>query len=69
MILGGVCKVTPEDIRLHGDINVCVIGGMGGVNGSDSPTPDCGEKVHVRSLTLLKMLTHGIYETIGNSKT
>ena len=41
MLLGGVHKVTPEDIRLRGDINVCVVGGMGGVNSSNSPTPDC----------------------------
>ena len=41
MLLGGVHKVTPEDIQLRGDINVCVVGGMGGVNGSDSPTPNC----------------------------
>lgn len=35
-------------------------GGMGGVGGaSDSPTPDCAEKVHVSSLALLKMLKHG----------
>lgn len=33
-------------------------GGMGGVQ-SDSPTPDCAEKVHVSSLALLKMLKHG----------
>merc|ERR1711862_246511 len=26
---------------------------------SDSPTPDCSEKVHVSSLALLKMLKHG----------
>jgi 26S proteasome regulatory subunit N11 len=26
---------------------------------SDSPTPDCAEKVHVSSLALLKMLKHG----------
>ena len=59
MILGGVLKVTPEDIRIHADINVCVVGGMGGENGSYSPTPECGEKVHVSSLTFLKMLKHG----------
>lgn len=34
-------------------------GGMGGVGASDSPTPDCAEKVHVSSLALLKMLKHG----------
>ena len=33
-------------------------GGMGGAP-SDSPTPDCSEKVHVSSLALLKMLKHG----------
>jgi len=33
-------------------------GGMGGTP-SDSPTPDCSEKVHVSSLALLKMLKHG----------
>jgi proteasome lid subunit RPN8/RPN11 len=33
-------------------------GGMGGPP-SDSPTPDCAEKVHVSSLALLKMLKHG----------
>ena len=60
MLLGGVHKVTPEDIRLSGDINVCVVGGMGGVNSSDSPTPNCGEKVHVSSLALIKMLKHGL---------
>lgn len=33
---------------------------MGGPSGSsDSPTPDCAEKVHVSSLALLKMLKHG----------
>jgi 26S proteasome regulatory subunit N11 len=32
--------------------------GAGG-GGSDSPTPDCAEKVHVSSLALLKMLKHG----------
>jgi len=31
---------------------------MGGAS-SDSPTPDCCEKVHVSSLALLKMLKHG----------
>ncbi|KAG7373246.1 26S proteasome regulatory subunit [Nitzschia inconspicua] len=31
---------------------------LGGA-GSDSPTPDCAEKVHVSSLALLKMLKHG----------
>merc|ERR1711915_971441 len=31
----------------------------GGGGGSDSPTPDCAEKVHVSSLALLKMLKHG----------
>jgi 26S proteasome regulatory subunit N11 len=34
-------------------------GGLGGSAGSDSPTPDCAEKVHVSSLALLKMLKHG----------
>merc|ERR1712161_46149 len=34
-------------------------GGLGGGAGSDSPTPDCSEKVHVSSLALLKMLKHG----------
>lgn len=34
-------------------------GGLGGGGGSDSPTPDCAEKVHVSSLALLKMLKHG----------
>jgi len=34
-------------------------GGLGGGAGSDSPTPDCAEKVHVSSLALLKMLKHG----------
>ena len=33
--------------------------GMGGVGGGDSPSPDCAEKVHVSSLSLLKMLKHG----------
>jgi 26S proteasome regulatory subunit N11 len=33
-------------------------GGLGGP-GSDTPTPDCAEKVHVSSLALLKMLKHG----------
>jgi 26S proteasome regulatory subunit N11 len=33
-------------------------GGGGGMN-SDSPMPDCAEKVHVSSLALLKMLKHG----------
>lgn len=33
--------------------------GLGGGPGSDSPTPDCAEKVHVSSLALLKMLKHG----------
>lgn len=33
-------------------------GGLGGA-GSDSPTPDCAEKVHVSSLALLKILKHG----------
>ena len=32
-------------------------GGAGG--GSDAPSPDCAEKVHVSSLSLLKMLKHG----------
>ena len=40
LLLGGVEKVTAEDIRLCGDINVCVVGAMGGVNGSNSTTPD-----------------------------
>lgn len=31
----------------------------GGGAGSDSPLPDCAEKVHVSSLALLKMLKHG----------
>jgi len=35
-------------------------GGLGGSSGnSDSPLPDCAEKVHVSSLALLKMLKHG----------
>jgi hypothetical protein len=34
-------------------------GGMGGAMASDSPTPDCAEKIHVSSLALLKMLKHG----------
>ena len=34
-------------------------GGGLGAGGSDSPTPDCAEKVHVSSLALLKMLKHG----------
>lgn len=34
-------------------------GGLGGGAGSDSPSPDCAEKVHVSSLALLKMLKHG----------
>mmetsp|Transcript_24750 Transcript_24750/g.57689 ORF Transcript_24750/g.57689 Transcript_24750/m.57689 type:complete len:312 (+) Transcript_24750:99-1034(+) len=34
-------------------------GGLGGGAASDSPTPDCAEKVHVSSLALLKMLKHG----------
>lgn len=35
-------------------------GGLGGgSSSSDSPTPDCAEKVHVSSLALLKMLKHG----------
>lgn len=35
-------------------------GGPGaGGGGSDAPTPDCAEKVHVSSLALLKMLKHG----------
>lgn len=34
-------------------------GGLGAAGGSDSPTPDCAEKVHVSSLALLKMLKHG----------
>jgi len=34
-------------------------GGMGGSPSTDSPTPDCAEKVHVSSLALLKMLKHG----------
>ncbi|GAX09784.1 26S proteasome regulatory subunit N11 [Fistulifera solaris] len=34
-------------------------GGMGGMGGGDSPSPDCSEKVHVSSLALLKMLKHG----------
>ena len=33
--------------------------GMGGGAGSDAPTPDCAEKVHISSLALLKMLKHG----------
>lgn len=33
------------------------MGGMGG--GGDSSSPDCAEKVHVSSLSLLKMLKHG----------
>ena len=69
MLLGRVHKFTPEYISLYGDINVCVVGGMEGVKGSDSSTPYYGEKVHVSSLALLKMLKHGLYETQGNSKT
>jgi len=34
-------------------------GGMGAALASDSPTPDCAEKIHVSSLALLKMLKHG----------
>ena len=34
-------------------------GGPGGGGGGDAPTPDCAEKVHVSSLSLLKMLKHG----------
>ena len=34
-------------------------GGGGGGGNSDSPLPDCAEKVHVSSLALLKMLKHG----------
>ena len=34
-------------------------GGMGAAMASDSPTPDCAEKIHVSSLALLKMLKHG----------
>ena len=34
-------------------------GGLGGEPGSDSPTPDCAQKVHASSLALLKMLKHG----------
>ncbi|CAJ1967324.1 unnamed protein product [Cylindrotheca closterium] len=34
-------------------------GGLGGGAGSDAPTPDCAEKVHISSLALLKMLKHG----------
>jgi 26S proteasome regulatory subunit N11 len=34
-------------------------GGGGGGGNSDSPMPDCAEKVHVSSLALLKMLKHG----------
>ncbi|KAL3928518.1 MAG: hypothetical protein SGBAC_012618 [Bacillariaceae sp.] len=34
-------------------------GGLGGAGGSDAPTPDCAEKVHISSLALLKMLKHG----------
>ena len=33
--------------------------GMGGGVGGDSSSPDCAEKVHVSSLSLLKMLKHG----------
>lgn len=33
--------------------------GMGSSSQSDSPLPDCAEKVHVSSLALLKMLKHG----------
>jgi len=33
--------------------------GLGGGAGSDAPTPDCAEKVHISSLALLKMLKHG----------
>lgn len=33
-------------------------GSLGGA-GSDAPTPDCAEKVHISSLALLKMLKHG----------
>ena len=33
--------------------------GPGAGGGSDAPTPDCAEKVHVSSLALLKMLKHG----------
>lgn len=34
-------------------------GGGGAGGNSDSPMPDCAEKVHVSSLALLKMLKHG----------
>lgn len=34
-------------------------GGLGNGAGSDAPTPDCAEKVHISSLALLKMLKHG----------
>jgi 26S proteasome regulatory subunit N11 len=34
-------------------------GGLRSGAGSDAPTPDCAEKVHVSSLSLLKMLKHG----------
>jgi 26S proteasome regulatory subunit N11 len=34
-------------------------GGLRAGAGSDAPTPDCAEKVHVSSLSLLKMLKHG----------
>ena len=34
-------------------------GGLGSGGNSDSPSPDCSEKVHVSSLALLKMLKHG----------
>ena len=33
--------------------------GMPGGGATDSPLPDCVEKVHVSSLALLKMLKHG----------
>jgi 26S proteasome regulatory subunit N11 len=33
--------------------------GGGAGMGGDSPSPDCAEKVHVSSLSLLKMLKHG----------
>lgn len=45
--------------RLHQLMRGMPGGGLGGGVGSDSPTPDCAEKVHVSSLALLKMLKHG----------
>ena len=49
--LGGLC----------GDINVCIVGGMGGLNGSDSSTPDCSEKVHVSSLVYSFLPSQCVY--------